>query len=81
MSGETEEQYLTVQEAAESLTVTESAVRQAILDGRLLATEKYGRKVIHRTEVEAYRQRTQPGGAAKAGRPFGSKKRTTTEDA
>ena len=75
MPEEKPDEYLTVQEAAEYLNVTETAVRGAILDDRLPSTVKYGRKVISRNDLAAYKARTQPDGTAKAGRPVGSKKR------
>lgn len=67
-------EFVTVQEAAAELGVSDSAVRQAILDGRLLCTVQYGRKTINRTDLEAYRARTQPDGLKPKGRP---RKRTS----
>ncbi len=61
--------HLTVQEAAQTLGVTDVTVRAAILDGRLPATMIYGRKVIACGDVECYRQRTQPSGEKRIGRP------------
>jgi excisionase family DNA binding protein len=78
----TEEQgdYLTVQDAAAALTVSESAIRNALLDGRLPFVTKYGRKLISRAEVEAYKARTQPGGVKLVkGRPPGSKNKEKVE--
>lgn len=61
--------YLTVQDMAAELRISDAAVRAAILDGRLAFTCLYGRKVIHRADMEAYRRRTQPAGIKQVGRP------------
>jgi len=63
------ETLLTVKEAAEHLGVSESAVRNATLEGRLPFVRLYGRKLIDRQELEAYRERTQPSGVPVRGRP------------
>ena len=63
------ETLLTVKEAAERLGVTESAVRNATLDGRLPFVIKFGRKLVETKELEAYRERTQPAGVPAPGRP------------
>lgn len=60
---------LTVQEAAKKIGVSESAIRNATLDGRLPSVWRYGRKLIDAGELEAYRERTQPGGVKQRGRP------------
>ncbi len=53
---------LTVSEAARVLDMDPSAVRRAILQGRLSAT-KFGRDwSIHATDVAAYKQRPHRGG-------------------
>ena len=67
------ENLLTVQQAARLLGVDDNAVRIATKEGRLPYTHALGRKVIHRADLESYRQRTQPGGAKSRGRPAGSK--------
>ena len=65
--------HLTVQEAAQSLGVADITIRAAILGGRLPATIIYGRKVIASADVEVYRQRTQPDGKKRVGRPHKSR--------
>ena len=60
---------LTVREAAGALGVSESAVRNATLEGRLGFVVKYGRKLIARADVDEYRRRTQPEGKPLAHRP------------
>lgn len=64
-----EETLLTVQQAATELGITDGAVRLALSQGRLPSIEKFGRKLIERADINAYRQRTQPDGVKKAGRP------------
>jgi excisionase family DNA binding protein len=72
-----EETLLTVQQAAAELGVTDGAVRLALSQGRLSSVEKFGRKLIERADMDAYKhldaykQRTQPDGVKKAGRPWG----------
>ena len=63
------EDYLTIQEAATELQVSDAAIRAAILEGRLPHVEKYGRKLISRADLDAYRQRTRPSGEKPKGRP------------
>ena len=58
---------LTVQEAAREAGITETAIRSAILRGRLPHVEKYGRKLINRQDFDKYRE------TAKPGRPAGSR--------
>lgn len=64
-----DETFLTVREAAEKIGVTESAIRNATLDGRLAFVRRYGRKLISLADLAAYQQRTQPGGTKPKGRP------------
>ena len=64
---------LTVQEAAKELNVSEGAVRTAISAGRIPHVVKLGRKAIHRADLIAYKQRTQPDGGKRIGRPPGSR--------
>ena len=66
--------YVTIGEAAEFLGVSEGAVRKAILNDRLACTLLYGRKLISRANLAAYKARTQPNGEVSRGRPVGSKK-------
>jgi excisionase family DNA binding protein len=61
--------YLTIQEASGFLGISEGAVRIAILEKRLPFVTKYGRKLIKQSDVDAYKQRTQPEGVKRTGRP------------
>jgi excisionase family DNA binding protein len=70
------ENLLTVREAAERLGVSESAVRNATLDGRLPCVSRFGRKLILTEDLEAYRRRTQPGGVKLRGRPPRTEEKT-----
>ena len=63
------DEYLTVQDAAADLGITEVSVRSALNRSRLPFVEKYGRKLIARTDLAAYKQRTQPDGVKRVGRP------------
>lgn len=63
------ETYFTVREAAARIGVSESAVRNATLKGRLSFVVKFGRKLIEREALAAYQRRTQPGGVKQRGRP------------
>lgn len=63
-------EFLTVQEAAAELEVSDATIRGAILEGRLPYVLMYKRKLIPRADLEAYRERTRPGGGEKPrGRP------------
>ena len=62
-------ELLTVQEAAAQMGVTEGAIRLALSQSRLAYVEKYGRKLITRADLDAYKARTQPGGVKRVGRP------------
>lgn len=62
-------EYLTAKEAANELQITLSALHAALQEGRLSFTVAYGRKVIARADLEAYRQRTRPDGEKPKGRP------------
>jgi len=63
------EDYMTVQEAARDLGVTDAAVRAAILKGRLDAVALFGRKLVPRNALASYKSRTQPDGVKPVGRP------------
>lgn len=65
-----ETELLTVQEVAERLGITDVSVRSAISRGTLRHVVKYGKKLIPAAEADAYKQRTQPEGQKKAGRPI-----------
>jgi excisionase family DNA binding protein len=56
-------------QAAQRLGVTESAVRNATLEGRLPFVRVFGRKLLTMEALEEYRQRTQVDGVAPRGRP------------
>ena len=58
-----EKDLITVQEAAREASVTEDAIRKAIRRERLPATEMYGRLLVDRSDLLAYKK------TAKAGRP------------
>jgi excisionase family DNA binding protein len=64
-----EEEYLTVKETATLIGVSPSSIWQAIRENRLPCVTRYGRKLVIREDVEAYRQRTQPDGVKSKGRP------------
>lgn len=64
-----EDNFLTVQQVAADLGVTDGAIRLALSQGRLPFVEKYGRKLVAAVDVEAYRQRAQPNGVKRVGRP------------
>lgn len=59
----------TVREAAERIGVTESAIRNATLQGRLAFLVRYGRKLIAEEDLQDYQRRTQPAGKKSSGRP------------
>ena len=68
---------LTVQQAAGLLGVHQNSVYQAIHEGRLPTAEVFGRKVIQRTDVEAYTTRVRVTGEKPKGRPKGRTNRKT----
>jgi excisionase family DNA binding protein len=61
--------FLTVQEAANELGVTDAAIRSAILKNRLGSVTMFGRKLISRGDLAAYKARTRPDGVKTVGRP------------
>ncbi len=63
------ETLLTVKEAAQRIGVSESAIRNATLDGRLAYVVKFGRKLIEKGALDEYQVRTQPEGVKLRGRP------------
>ena len=69
MHGMENKTFLTVQEAAQHIGVSESAIRNATLDGRLPFVRLYGRKLIEPKELEAYLRRSRPDGVKPKGRP------------
>ncbi len=64
-----EDNLLTVQQVALHMGVTDGAVRLALSQGRLPFIEKYGRKLVTITDADTYRQRAQPDGQKRVGRP------------
>lgn len=63
------EEMMTVAEAAVGLGLTQAAVRAALHRARLPFVRRYGRTLITRAALEAYRLRTQPEGVKRLGRP------------
>jgi excisionase family DNA binding protein len=63
------ERFVTIKEAAEMLEVTRSAIEQAIWGGKLPSQTVFGKIVIDRADLEAYRARTRPDGVKPRGRP------------
>ena len=63
------ETLLAVQEAALKLGVSESAIRNATLEGRLPFVQKFNRKLIEEAALLGYQQRTQVGGDKPKGHP------------
>lgn len=61
--------YLTVQEVARELQVSDGAIRAAVSEGRLPSTVAFGRKLISRSDLDDYKQRTRPNGEKPKGRP------------
>ncbi len=61
--------YVTVREAANLLGVTESAIRNATLEGRLPSMKRDGRKFISISDLDKYRGRSRPQGKKPTGRP------------
>ena len=64
------EALFTVREAAGKIGVSESAIRNATLEGRLPFVVKFGRKLIEQDALAAYKARTQPRGVKSRGRPY-----------
>ena len=64
------EKLFTVQEAAIRIGVSQSAIRNATLQGRLPFLMKFGRKLIEQEALAAYQLRTQPDGIKPRGRPL-----------
>lgn len=61
--------YVTQEKAAELLGIKLQSVRNQIALGNLPTTTFFGERVIPKAAIEAYRQRTQPDGEPKRGRP------------
>jgi hypothetical protein len=68
--------YMSVKDAALSLCVSPGALRLAIHEERIPSELVFGRRVIKRSDVEEYRQRTQPDGQPVKHRPKGATDRT-----
>ena len=63
------EVLLTAREAAQELGIHTGTVHKAFQENRLPFVALYGRKLISRVDLEAYKQRTRPGGEKPKGRP------------
>lgn len=70
-----ETDYLTIPQVSRELGAAAQTVHTAISEGRLPFVVKYGRKLVARADVEAYRERTRPDGEKPKGRPRGSAKK------
>lgn len=71
---------LTVHEAAEKIGVSDSAIRNATLEGRLPFVVKFGRKLIEQDALIEYQRRTQPDGQKSKGRPRAAESVTSQVD-
>jgi len=60
---------LTAREAAEELGVHVGTIHNAFQDNRLPFVALYGRKLISRAALDAYKRRTRPDGVKPKGRP------------
>jgi len=69
--------YLTVRQSALKLGVSETAVRNATLQGRLPYSVLYGRKLVATVDLQSYKDRTQPRGIKSVGRPPKNKPENT----
>ncbi len=67
------ETLLTAREAAAELGVHVGTAHNAFQEDRLPFVALYGRKLISRADLDAYKQRTRPGGEKPKGRPPGAK--------
>jgi hypothetical protein len=72
------EDLLTVPQTAAELGVTRSAVHIALAEGRLPFVVKYQQKLVSRPDLDAYKQRTQPEGVKRVGRPKKGQKEATS---
>ena len=61
--------YVGIREAAKILGVPETTVRAAIHRGRIPSMIAYGHTVVARSDLAAYKARTQPDGKPQTGRP------------
>ncbi len=68
-NGMENEVLLTAREAAQELGVHVGTVHNAFQESRLPFIALYGRKLISRIDLEAYKQRTRPNGGKPKGRP------------
>jgi excisionase family DNA binding protein len=64
------EALLTARDAAEELGIHVATVHRAFQDNRLPFIALYGRKLIRRSDLDAYKQRTRPNGLKPKGRPI-----------
>lgn len=63
------EVLLTARDAAEELGIHVSTVHKAFQENRLPFVAMYGRKLISRAALDAYKKRTRPDGVKPRGRP------------
>ncbi len=63
------ETLLTAREAAQELSVHTGTVHKAFQENRLPFVALYGRKLISRAALDAYKERTRPDGEKPRGRP------------
>ena len=63
------ETLLTAREAAAELGVHVGTVHRAFQESRLPSVALFGRKLIRRADLDAYKERTRPGGVKPRGRP------------
>ena len=63
------EVLLTARQAAQELGVHVGTVHKAFQENRLPFVALYGRKLISRAALDAYKQRTRPSGEKPRGRP------------
>jgi len=65
---------ITVPEIMEALGLSQARVWKALDDGTIPCVVKYGKRLASKSDVEAYKMRTQPDGTPRVGRP----KKTST---
>jgi excisionase family DNA binding protein len=63
------EVLLTARDAAAELGIHVGTVHNAFQENRLPFVALYGRKLIRRADLDAYKKRTRPGGEKPKGRP------------
>ena len=76
-----EQEYLTIPEAMKELDAASQTIHTAMTEGRLPFIVKYGRRLVSRADLEAYKQRTRPDGEKPRGRPVGAKNKLRKDTA